>query len=72
MAKVKSSKKRFTELTTPTTTSRVLTWLLLLLLPLIGFLLGMRYQESKDTLRMFDMQEKMIEQKYNTPSPVAE
>jgi hypothetical protein len=71
MAKAKKSSvsKRHLHpvLTTPNTMSRVLTWILLLGVPFIAFFLGMRYQEAKDRLAMFELQDQMIMQQSATP-----
>ncbi len=71
MAK-KAAKKRYQELTQPTQTSRVLTWLLLLLVPVIAFFLGMRYQESQSNLQILELKEQMMYEQLNPATPSAD
>jgi hypothetical protein len=72
MAKAKTSKRRYHELTTPTTTSRALTWLMLLLVPVIAFFLGMKYQQSNSNLEMLDMKDQMLQEQLDSSTPSAE
>ena len=72
MAKAKTTKRRYHELTTPTQTSRALTWLMLLLVPVIAFFLGMKYQESNSNLQMLEMKEQMLMEQLDSASPAAE
>jgi hypothetical protein len=71
MAKAKQVRKH-SELITPTTTSRVLTWLLLIILPIIAFYLGLRYQEYQDSFKMFDLHDSLnVQQQMMPASPSA-
>lgn len=72
MAKAKkTSHSTYHRLTTPTQTSRVLTWLMLLLVPVIAFFLGMKYQESNSQLEMLEMKEQMMLERLDSASPSA-
>ena len=66
MAKAKSARKN-QELYTPTTTSRVLTWVVLLTLPLLGYVFGTKMQEVKDNVRFAEYQATINIQR--TPPP---
>lgn len=71
MAK-KAPKRKYQELTTPTTTSRVLTWLMLLIVPVTAFFLGMRYQESLSNIEILDMKDQLLMEQFESASPSAE
>lgn len=71
MAK-KATKKKYQSLTQPTQTSRLLTWLLLLLVPIIAFFLGMRYQESQSNLQILELKEQMMIESLDPATPSAE
>ena len=65
-AKTKSTKSRYHVLTQPTMTSRVLTWILLLVVPVIAFFLGMKYQESNSNLQILEMKDQMLMEQLDT------
>ncbi len=72
MAKKAATKRRYHELTTPTQTSRLLTWLLLLLVPVIAFFLGMRYQESLSNTQILELKEEILLQDLESATPSAD
>ncbi len=67
-AKAKKTTKKYSELTNPTSTSRALTWILLIALPILGFIFGMRYQESRDNLTLSGLDDYVQMQQEASPS----